>query len=185
MKIASKKAIPNSSVARAEVHCFLCQPCAIPLFVLLMLLVPAVPDAGRRPAHPGKTRCVHAALPENITDAGRRPAHPGKTRCIQAALPENITDAGRRPAHPGKTRCIQAALPENITDAGRRPVPPRKTRCIQAALPENITDAGWRPAHPGRPRGRKMVTGEPDRNLTSPNPPPIRRDSGQDSDCRL
>jgi hypothetical protein len=45
--------------------------------------------------------------------------------------------------------------------------------------------AGRRPAHPGRPRGRKMVTGEPDRNLTSPNPPPIRRDSGQDSDCRL
>ena len=147
MKIASKKAIPNSSVARAEVHCFLCQPCAIPLFVLLMLLVPAVPDAGRRPAHPGKTRCVQAALPENITDAGRRPAHPGKTRCIQAALLENITDAGRRPAHPGKTRCIQAALLENITDAGRRPAPP------------------------GRPRGRKMVTGEPDRNLTSPTPP--------------
>jgi len=113
MKIASKKAIPNSSVARADVHCFLFRPCAIPLFVLLMLLVPAVPDAGRRPAHPGKTRCIHAALPENITDAGRRPAHPG------------------------------------------------------------------------RPRGRKMVTGEPDRNLTSPNPPPIRRDSGQDSDCRL
>ena len=120
-----------------------------PLFVLLMLLVPAVPDAGRRPAHPGKTRCVQAALPENITDAGRRPAHPGKTRCIQAALPENITDAGRRPAHPAKTRCIQAALPENITDAGRRP------------------------AHPGRPRGRKMVTGEPDRNLTSPTPLPF------------
>jgi len=86
---------------------------------------------------------------------------------------------------PGKTRCIQAALPENITDAGRRPAHPGKTRCIQAALPENITDAGRRPAHPGRPRGRKMVTGEPDRNLTSPNPPPIRRDSGQDSDCRL
>jgi len=104
MKIASKKAIPNSSVARAEVHCFLCQPCAIPLFVLLMLLVPAVPDAGRRPAHPGKTRCIQAALPENITDAGRRPVPPGKTRCIQAALPENITDAGRRPAHPGRPR---------------------------------------------------------------------------------
>jgi len=51
-----------------------------PLFVLLMLLVPAVPDAGRRPAHPGKTRCIQAALPENITDAGRRPAHPGRPR---------------------------------------------------------------------------------------------------------
>ena len=161
MKIASKKAIPNSSVARAEVHCFLCQPCAIPLFVLLMLLVPAVPDAGRRPAHPGKTRCVHAALLENITDAGRRPAHPGKTRCVHAALLENITDAGRRPAHPGKTRCIQTALPENITDAGRRPVPPgkldvfkqlyRRTSPMRAGGPRTQGDhAGerWSPVNP-------------------------------------
>jgi hypothetical protein len=36
MKIASNGGIPKSSVARAEVHCFLCQPCAIPLFVLSM-----------------------------------------------------------------------------------------------------------------------------------------------------
>ncbi len=66
-----------------------------------------LPDAGRRPAHPGRTRCIQAALPENITDAGWRPAPPGKTRCVQAALLENITDAGRRPAHPGRTLRIE------------------------------------------------------------------------------
>ena len=142
MKIASKKAIPNSSVARAEVHCFLCQPCAIPLFVLLMLLVPAVPDAGRRPAHPGKTRCVHAALPENITDAGRRPAHPGKTRCIQAALPENITDAGRRPAHPGRPE-IPSAVPFTMKGPTRAGGPRTQGDPADRRIESRAQDGHW------------------------------------------
>ncbi len=46
MKIASKKAIPNSSVARAEVHCFLRQPCAIPPVCLVDAAIPRRVGAG-------------------------------------------------------------------------------------------------------------------------------------------
>ena len=138
MKIASNGGIPKSSVARADVHCFLFRPCAIPPVCLV--------DATR----PRRAR-----------------------RGPEARAPRENSMCSSKLYR--RTSPMQAGGPR----------PPGKTRCIQAALPENITDAGWRPAHPGRPRGRKMVTGEPDRNLTSPNPPPIRRDSGQDSDCRL
>jgi hypothetical protein len=41
MKIASNRAMPNSSVARAEAHCTPFRPCAVPLFVSSMVPVTA------------------------------------------------------------------------------------------------------------------------------------------------
>ena len=68
MKIASNGGIPKSSVARADVHCFLFRPCAIPPVCLVDATRPR--RARRGPA----ARAPREPLP----DAGQRPAQPGR-----------------------------------------------------------------------------------------------------------
>ena len=106
-----------------------------------------LPEAGQRPAHPGKhdrmrasgpcslgqrDRCGPAARAprEPLPDAGQRPVHPGET------------DASQRPAHLGQRDRMRASGPctlGNTTGGGP------EARVPWATLPE----AGRRPAYPG------------------------------------